>query len=165
MKLVKAKAIQVVRIMEIIDEAKRFLQQQGIDQWQNGYPDIECIQLDIQKEIGYVIKDGEDVVGYVCVDYAKETAYEKIEGSWHFELPYVVVHRLALDAKQRKKGRSEQVFQLIEQMSRQKGISYMRIDTDAANTKMRSVLKRLQFEYCGVVSFDNSEKNAYDKVF
>ena len=38
--------------LEIIDQAKAFLKEQGIDQWQKGYPDAECIRRDIAGEKG-----------------------------------------------------------------------------------------------------------------
>ena len=35
------------KIMELIDQAKAFLKRNGVDQWQNGYPDQTCIEEDI----------------------------------------------------------------------------------------------------------------------
>lgn len=37
------------KIMELIDQAKAFLKRNGVDQWQNGYPDQTCIEEDIRK--------------------------------------------------------------------------------------------------------------------
>ena len=39
--------------MDIINQAKAFLKEQGIDQWQTGYPNMEAILGDIEKQRGY----------------------------------------------------------------------------------------------------------------
>ena len=43
MELRKAKREDLEQIMELIDNAKCFLRSQGVDQWQNGYPDNDCL--------------------------------------------------------------------------------------------------------------------------
>ncbi len=43
MELIKAKQNELDKAIEIINMAKEHLREQKIDQWQNGYPDEECI--------------------------------------------------------------------------------------------------------------------------
>ena len=38
------------QIMPIINEAKKFLKQDGTPQWQSGYPDLKTITADIENE-------------------------------------------------------------------------------------------------------------------
>lgn len=92
------------KIMELIDQAKAFLKRNGVDQWQNGYPDQTCIEEDIRKGRGYLCIQDQDVVGYVCIDFEGEPAYDTLDGKWLSIQPYVVVHRLALDASVRGRG-------------------------------------------------------------
>ncbi len=149
--------------MEIINDAKEFLKQQGIDQWQKGYPDKPTIDKDIKDENGYFIIT-DDIIGYVCIDYRGELAYQTLQGTWNSNQEYAVVHRLALKISSRGKNISTTVFQLIENQCIQKGVKYIRIDTDDANEKMKKLLARNGYVYCGTVTFDNSEKIAFDKM-
>lgn len=96
MELRKAKREDLEQIMELIDNAKCFLRSQGVDQWQNGYPDKDCLEKDIEKEIGYLCMLDGRPAGYVCIDFNGEPAYNTLSGSWLSSQPYVVLHRLAL---------------------------------------------------------------------
>ena len=42
-------------ILTIINEAKAYLKEQGINQWQAGYPTNQDIEKDIEQQISYVL--------------------------------------------------------------------------------------------------------------
>ena len=151
--------------MGIINGAKRHLKEQGIDQWQTGYPDEACIRRDIVSGKGFMVVDGNEVLGYLCVDYDGEPAYEGLNGEWKADGKYVVVHRMAFAENARGKGLSSRVFALVEEMSRERGVHAFRVDTDADNRKMLHVLEKCGFMRRGTILFDNSEKVAFDKTF
>ncbi len=151
--------------MSIIDDAKKHLKEQGIDQWQSGYPDYACIKNDALNQTGYFIVDCDDILGYLCIDFKGEPAYENLNGTWASNNKYVVIHRVAFVKDARGKNLSSILFKLVEDISRQKGIYYFRIDTDADNLKMQHVLKKNGFVLRGTIWFDNSEKIAFDKAF
>lgn len=150
--------------MNMINVAKQHLKEQGIDQWQNGYPDEACIHNDIINKRGYFLSDENQELGYLCIDFDGEPAYEKLDGKWLSDGKYVVVHRLALSEKARGKNISSIVFQLVEELALEKGITAFRVDTDADNQKMQHILKKNGFTFCGTIWFDNSEKIAFEKI-
>ena len=150
--------------MNMINVAKQHLKEQGIDQWQNGYPDEACIHNDIINKRGYFLSDKNQELGYLCIDFDGEPAYEKLDGKWLSDGKYVVVHRLALSEKARGKNISSIVFQLVEELALEKGITAFRVDTDADNQKMQHILKKNGFTFCGTIWFDNSEKIAFEKI-
>lgn len=164
MKLAPAKADDLQQVMELINDAKTYLKSQRVDQWQNGYPDEECIKNDILRGTGYLCIADNKIVGYVCVDFDGEPAYEELCGEWISIQPYVVVHRLALSGYGRGKGLSSQVFSLVEEMAKQRDIHSFKVDTDNDNEIMKHLLTKMGFQYCGTICFDNSEKIAYEKL-
>lgn len=141
------------------------MKEQGINQWQTGNPDINTVNQDIEKSKGYFVVDGEEIYGYLCIDFDEEPAYNNLNRSWNTSDKYVVVHRMAFNDKSRGKGLASIVFNLVEKLSNEKRINSFRIDTDADNTKMQHVLKKNGFVFCGTIVFDNSEKIAFDKMF
>lgn len=151
------------KAMALIDEAKEFLKSQGIDQWQTGYPDMETIIGDLAHGRGYFIGEGSSAAAYLCIDFAGEASYETLQGSWKSDLPYAVVHRMAISGAYRGHGIASIAFQLIEELCIQKGIYSVRVDTDEKNAIMRHVLEKNGFDYCGTIWFDNSVKYAYEK--
>ena len=164
-KLRHTKAGEEQIAMDIINQAKAFLKEQGIDQWQTGYPNMEAILGDIEKERGYFFLENDVIFGYACIDYEGEPAYNELKGSWlsPMDADYVVVHRMAFAKENRGKGLADEAFRLVAEQAKSKGIENFRVDTDEANKIMQSVLKRNGFTYCGVIWFDNSEKIAFEK--
>lgn len=152
------------KAMVLINDAKAFLHENGIDQWQTGYPDINIIREDITHGRGYFITDGPKTAAYLCIDFKGEPAYEKLNGNWISSLPCAVIHRMAISGAYRGQGIGSIAFRLVEKLCIQKGIYSIRADTDEDNTVMRHVLLKNGFEYCGTIWFDNSVKHAYEKI-
>ncbi|OON93851.1 MAG: GNAT family N-acetyltransferase [Candidatus Epulonipiscioides saccharophilum] len=163
MELIKAKLNELDKAIEIINMAKEHLREQKIDQWQNGYPDEECIKNDLRNEKGYFVKDHENILGYLCIDFDSEPAYTDLKGKWNYDESYTVVHRMAFKHNARGKNLADKVFRLLEEFSKLRGVHYFRVDTDSDNKKMQHILKKNGFVYCGKIWFDNSEKIAFDK--
>ena len=164
MKLALAQEQNIPRIMALIDQAKAFLKANGVDQWQDGYPDRPCIEKDIEDKIGYLCLLGGKIVGYLCIDFCGERAYDSINGRWISDQPYVVVHRLALDNSVKGRGLTSCVLELVEDMARKRDVHSFKMDTDQDNDIMKHVLQKNGFSYCGTICFDNSEKIAYEKL-
>lgn len=155
---------EIETAMAIINSAKKHLREQGIDQWQTGYPDYDCIYKDISAKKGFFVSDEDETLGYLCIDHDGEPAYDHLDGEWQTDGKYVVVHRMAFAEKARGKGLSDTTLSLVEKMSKQKGVHSFRVDTDADNQKMRHILEKNGFSYRGTIWFDNSEKIAFDKL-
>ncbi len=51
----KAAKNDLEQIMPIIDEAKKFLKEDGNPQWQSGYPDAGAINADIDQDAAWVL--------------------------------------------------------------------------------------------------------------
>lgn len=149
----------------IIDAAKRHLKEQGIDQWQTGYPDDACIKRDLEAGKGFFVVENGAILGYLCVDYDGEPAYDQMQGTWNTSENYVVVHRMAFAASARGKGISSSVFQLVEKMSKQRGITSFRVDTDEDNHKMRHILQRTVFHTAGRFGSTTAKKSHLTKCF
>lgn len=81
----------------LIEQAKVFLRENGVDQWQTGYPNEEAIAGDLQRGEGYVMEAEGQVRGYACICFTGEPCYNDLEGKWLSDLPCGVVHRMAID--------------------------------------------------------------------
>lgn len=88
----------------LIEQAKVFLRENGVDQWQTGYPNEEAIAGDLQRGEGYVMEVDGQVRGYACISFAGEPCYNELAGKWLSDLPYGVVHRMAIDDVCKGKG-------------------------------------------------------------
>ena len=159
----KAQKTDMIRIMELIRQAKAFLKTNGVDQWQDGYPEQEDIEGDIRDGIGYVLTDNDVIIAYTGIDFRGEPAYESLRGQWLNEEPYAVIHRTAVDNAVKGRGFAQRLFSEAERIARERGVYNIRIDTDEDNKIMRHVIEKMGFVYCGVVIFANSPKIAFQK--
>lgn len=142
-------------IMDMIDNGRKHIQEHHIDQWINGYPSRELIKEDINNNIGYILLDEEEIVGYfVKIDY--DECYDKIDGAWANNDSYVAIHRTV--TKYFNKGLGSKMFDEIK-----KDYKHIRVDTHKGNVSMNKCLLKNGFKYCGVICIkDGSPRNAYE---
>lgn len=79
----KAQESDIDRIMEIISEAQSYFKQNGIDQWQNNYPNHSTIKNDVVNQNSYVLRKDRKVVATATIIFDGEPTYKKIyNGKW-----------------------------------------------------------------------------------
>ena len=94
MDLEKAKTQDIPSILVIVEEAKEYFRSQGINQWQDGYPNAASIAADIQNGYGFLLREKGDAVAYASISFDGEPTYTVIEeGQWRSEEKYAVIHR------------------------------------------------------------------------
>lgn len=153
-------------IMGIICAAQKRLKSQGIDQWQNDYPNQETIKDDIAHNNSYVLWKDKIIVGTVAVIFTGEPTYNKIyNGQWINSGKYAVIHRIAIHSKLQEKGLGSVIIKHVETMCREKNIKSIKIDTHTKNQAMRQLLLKNKFQYCGIIHLkDGSHRVAYEKI-
>lgn len=152
------------RMMELIGQARAFLKQAGVDQWQGEYPARSDIEADIAAQTAYVAEESGAVIGMVTVPFDGEPAYLSIRGEWKTQPPYATIHRMAVDDARKGRGVASFLFQSIEALCLRKGVRSIRSDTDAANQIMNRLLVKNGFERCGLIEYDGEDRVAYEKV-
>ena len=148
----------------IIDSGREFQKEQGFVQWTEDYPSREIILADIERGKGFVLKAEGRLAAYLCIDFDGEPAYREIKGAWRSEEPYATVHRMAFAREFRGKGLADAVFRLAGELCLEKGVRYMRADTDYPNERMQHVLKKNGFVLCGEIFYQGGGRLAYDKM-
>lgn len=162
--LTLAQKENILTVMRLMNDAKAFLKEQGIDQWQNGYPNEESIAADIEAAGGYLLTEGGMTVGYLYLGFDGEPTYQTIAGNWKTAGSYAVIHRLTISAAFRGQGLASAAFKLAERLVKERGVGSIRVDTGEANKRMQHVVTKNGFEYCGVVRVSDGERLAYEKV-
>ena len=151
----------------IIRQAQKRMQDLGIDQWQNGYPNRGSIMADIATGVGRVMCESERIAAYGAVKFGADPTYGRIDGgAWLTDRDdYVVVHRLAVSDDSLHAGVATEFMRKVENEAIQRGSTSLRVDTHRDNAYMRSMLGKLGFTYCGVICVsDGSPRLAYEKV-
>lgn len=150
-------------VMTIINQAKVYFKKQGINQWQDGYPNKASIINDISRQEAYVLDIDGEIVATAMISKAIEPNYNYIDGKWLQSNDYIVVHRIAVRDDQ--KGKSLAKIIIDEAIKLYPNIHSIRIDTHDDNLSMQSFLIKYGFEYCGIIYLENKEtRRAYEKI-
>jgi len=160
----KAKLSDIPIIWEILQLAILRRKADGSTQWQDGYPNIEILQKDIKKKGGYVLTDGQAIIGYCCLLINDEPEYKNIEGDWITNNDFVVFHRVAIAEQYIGRGFAKIIMQHIEDFTLSQNIYSIKADTNYDNIAMKKVFKNLDYAYCGKVYFRGSPREAFEKT-
>ncbi|MDQ4141497.1 MAG: GNAT family N-acetyltransferase [Bacteroidota bacterium] len=160
----KAIPSEIPQIWDILQQAIKRRKEDGSNQWQDGYPNPEVIKKDINKEAGFVLTEGETIIGYSAVMVNDEPEYQKIKGKWLTNDDFVVVHRVAISDKYLGKGLAKKILSFIEEFALRKNIYSIKADTNFDNIAMLKIFEKLGYSYCGEVYFRGSPRKAYEKV-
>lgn len=160
----KAANSEIPQIWTILQQAIARRKADGSNQWQNGYPNPEAIENDLCKEVGFVLADGEKVIGYSAVLINDEPAYADINGQWLSNGDFVVVHRVAISEDYLGQGLVQQMFLEIEKYALSQNIHSIKVDTNFDNLPMLRIVEKLGYTYCGEVYFSGSPRKAFEKL-
>jgi len=160
----KATAIEIPVIWNILQQAIARRKKDGSDQWQDGYPNPEVVKKDIVAEHGFVLTDGETIIGYTAVLINDEPEYAKIKGEWLSNNDFVVFHRVAISENYLGKGLSKKILEFIEEFALSNNIYSVKADTNFDNVAMLKIFENLGYKYCGKVYFRGGERKAFEKI-
>lgn len=157
----KAEPADLDRLMEIFEQARRFMAASGNpNQWVNGYPQRELIEREIRLAHCYACCTSQGrVVATFCFLPSPDPFYDRIDdGQWLNDAPYYVIHRLASDGTVKGIGKI-----CIDWCGAQCG--NLRIDTHADNRVMQRLAERCGFQRCGIVYVANgTPRIAYQRT-
>jgi len=155
------------QVINLWRQAREYFRVQGIDQWQDGYPDEAELAADMEQGESYVLEESGRVAATAFISFAGEPDYDVICGDgWLAEAPYGVVHRIAVDNDLKGQGLAGELLSHAVAMARERGIGGLRVDTHADNRSMRRMLEKNGFTYRGVICLrrDGAARVAYERV-
>ena len=157
---------EIETAMAIIEDGRAFLKPQGGGQWQNGYPSRDTILEDIRSHRLFGVLDEEGKLAGVCALTYHEDDYDHLyEGHWLSDLPYMVMHRIAVKSEYRGQGYGKALFEVFEMEARKQGYASLRIDTHENNAAMRHLLEKSGFLYCGkAILTPNKDRMVFEKL-
>lgn len=89
----KTRVEDIPGVMRIIQSAQSYFRENGIPQWQNGYPDEKQIINDINEDGSYVLEEENQIVGTFFLTFKEEESYKKIyDGKWLNDEPLSLIH-------------------------------------------------------------------------
>ncbi|HJS01187.1 MAG TPA: GNAT family N-acetyltransferase [Flavobacterium sp.] len=160
----KATISEADSIWAILQQAIIRRQLDGSQQWQDGYPNVDVVKNDIQKEAAYVLTENNVIVGYASIVFNDEPAYNQLDGKWLSNSDFVVLHRLAISENHLGKGLAKKILLFTEELALENNIFSIKVDTNFDNNAMLHIFEKLNYVYCGEVEFRGSKRKAFEKT-
>ncbi|MFL0165988.1 GNAT family N-acetyltransferase [Clostridium beijerinckii] len=162
----KAVETDINYIMSIIKQAQDYFKEQGINQWQNNYPNPETIRNDIANKHSYILLKDNNIVATAAVSFDGEKTYDSIyEGQWITNNQYAVIHRIAVDNTYKGLGLSSEIIKNVVELCLSKGVHSIKVDTHEENISMQKLLKKNKFQYCGIIYLEDGNKRiAFERI-
>ena len=156
-------------LTEIVNQAKAYLKEQGLGQWQSGYPEEEDFALDIQAGTGWLFTCEGEPAGYICIERQPVPGYDCLEeGALPAgDVPYASVHRLMAGEAYRGTGLAREMMGLAEDLAMGYGCGSVRVDTHEGNRPIIGLLRSLGYRECGIMRLaaDTTEAGQLRTVF
>ncbi len=153
-------------ILKIINQAKFYMKENNLNQWDENYPNIETVSCDIKNKVNYVLIDDKKVIGTFVLIFEEDETYKNIEGKWKTNSLYGTLHRVAIDNDYKGKNLANSILDFAIDKSIEKNIHSIRIDTHEKNLSMIKFIKKSNFDYCGVIYVsDGTPRIAFEKTF
>lgn len=149
------------RIMETTRAAQKGLRMDGVDQWQDGYPEICDFEKDMEEDSLYLVDEG-GVLAFAAILEGEDEAFKTLD-NWK-ENTYLTIHRIAVDPSFRGRGLARDIFTFAGVRARDQGLGGLRVDTHRDNMAMRRLVDSLGFEYRGLINSGRKERLAYELV-
>ena len=160
LKIRRAEAEDLDRIMQIYDHARRFMEDNGNGtQWTGGYPSEELLRNDIAEGQLYIMANDRGIHGVFAFIIGRDETYDVIEdGQWMSDTEYGTIHRIAGDGTVRGLMRTAVTFCRSR-------ISHLRIDTHENNHVMQHLIGKTGFRRCGIIYIaDGTPRIAYELI-
>lgn len=167
MEVRKTRKEDIADVMEIINQAKKYMDEHDQHQWTKEYPSSADIEEDIANGCAYVLEKDGKVTATAAIIAADEPDYAKIDGAWLNDEPYVVIHRIAVHNEAKGTGVGSRMILAAKEIALHNGMHNLRIDTTDKNVNMQKLIMKNGFVFCGIITLtkDGGLRNAYQKMF
>ncbi len=159
-KIRKATYSDIDECMELARFANTLMLSRSNPQWSRGYPTVDILKDDVDKNQLILVLEEEKVVAMMALLFEKDSLYEEYD----FWTPgkYFSVHRVI----SQRSGLGRKMLTLAIETAKKRGAN-VRIDTHVKNLNMQALLESLGFEKVGEVEQNYSDKTlalAYELI-
>ena len=148
----KAEIDDLDALVALYGSAAQDMLRQGIDQWDEYYPDREILAEDVESgDMTLGLLDGELACAYVV---NREHDPEYTSGAWeHTQGNFCVLHRLCVNPRMQGRGLARQTMARMEETARKQGFDSVRLDVFSKNLHAQRLYERLGYKRTGEVRF------------
>lgn len=137
-------------LLTLLGRVVPLMRQTGNFQWDDQYPNESVFGQDIATGQLWVADIDGQLAGVAALTEDQEPEYAQVG----FDLTQraIVTHRLAVDPLFRGRGVAYALLAQAEQLAYDRGISFLRIDTNSENRATQQLFPKLGYRYAGAIT-------------
>ncbi len=152
---------EIDAIIALTKRCGTHMRENGIDQWDENYPDYTSISADLKSETLFVFRENEAILGIVVLNEFQDEEYNQISWLTNSEARNLVVHRLAVDPIHQGKGIARMLMNHAENYARQNQYDSIRLDTFSQNTRNQRFYTNRGYTDLGSVYLKYKKEHPY----
>ena len=137
----------------------------GIEQWDDTYPNTEIISEDLNVGTYYVSEMDGAIIGGINIDKNQDDTYLALD--WEDKSDsFLVVHRLGVKEEFWNKKIGKDLMLFTEKLVIEKGMKSIRLDTYSGNPKAMEFYRRLGYTELGTIDLkpDKDKYHCFEKI-
>ena len=155
----KANKVDLKNIMKMYKSCVKGMITNGIDQWDDTYPNTEIISQDLEVMTYYVAEIEGEIIGGINIDQNQDETYLAID--WKDKSnSFLVVHRLGVKEENWGEKIGKKLMNFAEDLVVKEGLKSIRLDTYSGNPKAIKFYKQLGYASLGYI-YLKPNKNEY----
>lgn len=148
-------------ILELTRACGRHMRENGIDQWDENYPDIDSLRRDIESKTLFAYRENDEVIGIVVLNETQDPEYAEINWSTRESDRNIVVHRLAVSPDHQGKGIARKIMDFAEEWAKENDFDAIRLDTFSQNPRNQRFYKNRGYTELGSVYLSYKKEHPY----
>ncbi|MGC6507342.1 MAG: GNAT family N-acetyltransferase [Myxococcota bacterium] len=148
-------------IIRLTRACGRHMRANGIDQWDEHYPDRAVILNDLHTQTLFAYRKGTEILGIVVLNEAQDDEYADIGWSTNETDRNIVIHRLAVRPDQQGKGIGRKLMDFAEQWAKDNHYDAIRLDTFSQNQRNQRFYANRGYTNLGPVFLKYKKNHPY----
>jgi ribosomal protein S18 acetylase RimI-like enzyme len=138
-------------VIDLISACRLDLIKAGIHQWDDQYPNPECVIRDLAEGNLYGAEIDDRLVGTIALNQEQEPEYSLLP--WLFPTPSLVIHRLCVSPSHQGLGIGSALMRFSERHAIDMRCNSIRLDVYSGNPNAVNLYKHLGYRIAGQFTF------------
>ena len=152
---------EIDAIIALTKACGKHMRANGIDQWDENYPDYSSIEKDLDSKTLFVYKSEGEIIGIVVLNQHQDDEYKEINWKTSEDDKNLVVHRLAVRPEQQGKGIARLLMDFAENLAREQKYNAIRLDTFSQNPRNQKFYLNRGYTDLGPVFLKYKKEHPY----
>lgn len=152
---------EIDEIIALTKSCGKYLRDNGIDQWDENYPDRLSIKNDLEKETLFVYRNENKIAGIIVLNEYQDEEYAQIDWLTNDLSKNIIVHRLAVSPENQGQGIARKIMDFAEGFARKNNYDSIRLDTYSQNPRNQIFYAKRGYKNLGAVFLKYKKEHPY----